>query len=129
MSNSTVIGPNQQFEKASEIECAIWEQLWTVNDPELPVSIVDLGLIYDVSVEHRKAEIAMTLTYSGCPARDMIVGEAEKAVESLDAIESTKINIVYSPPWTIDRITEAGRNALSEYGLAVPDSSPTSEQT
>ncbi|MGM0605277.1 MAG: metal-sulfur cluster assembly factor [Halobacteriota archaeon] len=120
---STPPDPHAQFEAASETEKAVWEAVWTVEDPELPVSIVDLGLVYDVTVEDETAEISMTLTYSGCPARELLVGDVETAVESVPSIRSVDVSLVYSPPWSTDHITGAGRDALTEYGLYVPDRS------
>ena len=122
---SDALNPNRQFKTADKDERTVWNVLWTVNDPELPVSIVDLGLVYDVNVNGNVAEIDMTLTYSGCPARKMIVDEVETAVKALPSIESVDVSIVYSPPWSIDRITDAGRKALVDYGLAVPEASAT----
>lgn len=105
---------------AGDRERAVWEALRTVEDPELPVSIVDLGLVYDVMVEDGHAELALTVTYTGCPGRDMIVSDAAAAVRGLDGIGSVDVDLVYSPPWGVERITDRGRAALDEFGLAVP---------
>lgn len=117
--------PYVRLERASGREQAVWEALWTVDDPELPVSIVDLGLIYDVTIEGNTAEIDLTLTYSGCPGREMIVGDIKAAVGDLAGIRTVDVSIVHSPPWTVDRITDEGRDALTDYGLAVPAASTT----
>lgn len=105
---------------AGEPERAVWEALRTVEDPELPVSIVDLGLVYGVAVDGDHAEVALTVTYSGCPGRDMIVGDAADAVRRLEGIETVDVDLVYSPTWGVERITDRGLAALEEFGLAVP---------
>lgn len=114
--------PAPDVEAASGVEREVWTALRSVQDPELPVSIVDLGLVYGVTVDGNAAEVEMTLTYSGCPARDMIVGDVEDAVESVASIQSVAVSIVHSPPWSVDMISDDGREALIDYGLAVPES-------
>lgn len=109
-----------QLATAEGTERAVWEALDTVEDPELPVSIVDLGLIYDVSVDGGHATVELTLTYSGCPGREIIVSDAERAVKDVEGVDDVDVRIVYSPPWSIDRITPEGRERLNEWGLAVP---------
>lgn len=103
-----------------DVERAVWNALRTVEDPELPVSIVDLGLIYEVSVRDGHAAIDLTVTYSGCPGREMIVGDAADAARTVDGVDDVGVTVVYSPPWSVDRITDRGRERLGEFGLAVP---------
>lgn len=118
--------PETRPETAPPAERAIWEALRTVEDPELPVSVVDLGLVYRVSVEGGRAEIDVTLTYSGCPARDLILSDVEAAAAKVEAVDDVDVRVVYSPAWSHDRITTRGRRALNDFGLAVPgdDDSP-----
>lgn len=104
---------------AEGIERDVWQALYRVEDPEMPVSIVDLGLIYGVEVEDGVADVEMTLTYTGCPARDMLLGEVERSVAALDGIEDAEITLVWSPGWTVDMVTEQGRQSLREFGLSV----------
>ena len=108
------------LESAPSEERAVWEALRTVEDPELPVSIVDLGLIYDVEVRDGHASVDLTLTYSGCPARDIIVQDAEDAVLDIDDVDDVTVTLVHSPVWSYERITAEGRRRLTEHGLAVP---------
>lgn len=110
---------------APPAERAVWEALRTVEDPELPVSLVDLGLIYAVDVEDGRAEIDLTLTYTGCPARDMITADVEAATRAVEGIEEAVVNVVYSPAWGYDRITDRGRRDLNDHGLAVPGDAAT----
>lgn len=104
---------------AEGIERRVWQALYQVEDPEMPISIVDLGLIYGVEVEDGVADVDMTLTYTGCPARDMLISEVTRSVSAVDGVEETDISIVWSPGWTVDMVTEQGERALREFGLSV----------
>ncbi|MCC6316998.1 MAG: metal-sulfur cluster assembly factor [Gemmatimonadaceae bacterium] len=75
-----------------------------VKDPEINMNIVDLGLIYDIVVEGSDVRVDMSLTSPGCPSGPEIMGEAQRQVETIDGIGSATINLVWSPPWTPDRI-------------------------
>ena len=85
----------------------------------MPVSVVDLGLIYDVSVENGHALVEMTLTYSGCPARDMLLNDVRCAAMTAPDVENAEVQLRYSPTWCVDMVTPAGREALREFGLSV----------
>lgn len=100
-------------------EREVWDAIYAVEDPEMPVSIVDLGLIYGVDVADGEVRVDMTLTYSGCPARDFIVQEVEYRVGNVEGIESVDVNIVWYPPWSVANVTDAGREALETFGLSV----------
>ena len=104
---------------AAGVEAEVWEALRAVEDPEMPVSVVDLGLIYDVTVDDGVAAVEMTLTYTGCPARDMLTGEVNRAVLDVDGIDEVDVTVVWSPGWTVDMVTEQGEKALREFGLSV----------
>ena len=106
-------------EDATGVERAVWDELYDIEDPEMPVSIVDLGLLYGVSVEDGHAEVDMTLTYSGCPARDMLLDEVEERVEAVEDIDGTHLRLVWSPEWSLEMVTDQGREDLTEFGLAV----------
>ncbi|MEO7520757.1 MAG: metal-sulfur cluster assembly factor [Gemmatimonas sp.] len=75
-----------------------------VKDPELNLNIVDLGLIYDVRVEGSDVRIDMSLTSPGCPSGPEIMGEAEQQLKSIPGVGGVTVNLVWSPPWTPDRI-------------------------
>ncbi|MFC7142557.1 1,2-phenylacetyl-CoA epoxidase subunit PaaD [Halosimplex aquaticum] len=104
---------------AEGVEARVWDALREVEDPEMPVSVVDLGLIYGVSVADGVAAVEMTLTYTGCPARSMITDEIERAAASPDGVEAADVRLVWSPEWTLDMVTEAGRERLREFGVSV----------
>ena len=104
---------------ATGVERRVWQALYRVEDPEMPISIVDLGLIYGVAVEDGTAAVEMTLTYTGCPARDMLISEVTRAVRDVEGVEAVDVTLVWSPAWTVDMVTERGENALHEFGLSV----------
>ncbi len=75
-----------------------------VKDPELNLNIVDLGLIYDVVVDGGDVRVDMSLTSPGCPSGPEIMGEAEREVKTVQGVGAATINLVWSPPWTPERI-------------------------
>lgn len=75
-----------------------------VKDPEINLNIVDLGLVYDIVVEGSDVRVDMSLTSPGCPSGPEIMGEAERELKSVEGIGSATINLVWSPPWTPERI-------------------------
>ena len=83
-----------------------------VKDPELNLNIVDLGLIYDIQVEGADINVDMSLTSPGCPSGPEIMGEAEKQLRSVPGVGDVKINLIWSPPWTPDRIEPRVRTYL-----------------
>jgi len=90
--------------------------LRTVHDPEIPVNIYDLGLIYRIDVKDQGlVEIDMTLTAPGCPVAGEMLGWVEKAVGSLEGVAETKVSLVFDPPWDQSRMAEATK---LELGLA-----------
>jgi metal-sulfur cluster biosynthetic enzyme len=104
---------------ATGAEAEVWDALAEVEDPEMPVSIVDLGLIYDVTVEDGHASVEMTLTYTGCPAKDMLTNDVRCAAMTAAGVEDADVTIQYSPPWSVEMVTERGREQLQEFGLSV----------
>jgi metal-sulfur cluster biosynthetic enzyme len=102
-------------------EADILEAMKQVEDPELGVNVVDLGLLYGVEQEEdgRKVVLDMTLTSAACPLTDMIEGATNAALVGLDGIEEVDINWVWSPPWGPERLTEDGRLALRAMGFAI----------
>lgn len=75
-----------------------------VKDPELNLNIVDLGLVYDVIVEGQDVRIDMSLTSPGCPSGPEIMGEAEQQLKTIPGVGTVTVNLIWSPPWTPDRI-------------------------
>ncbi len=98
----------------------ILEALKVVKDPEIPVNVVDLGLIYNVHVNpNGVVDIEMTLTAIGCPVQDMIKADAELAVLKVPGVKGVNIDFVWSPPWTPARMTEEGKKQLRMLGFNV----------
>lgn len=96
---------------------AVWDALRGVTDPEYPLSIVDLGMVYGVRVHGGEVRVEMTFTSAGCPAIDMLVSDVREAVGALPNVESVTVDVVWSPPWTRDKISERGRKVLAMYGV------------
>lgn len=97
-----------------------WNAAAQVVDPEIPVlTIADLGVLREVAVTDQGVEVAITPTYSGCPAMNMIALEIELALER-EGIRNPIIRTVLSPAWTTDWMSEQGRRKLKEYGIAPP---------
>lgn len=106
-------------EDATGLEADVWAALYEVEDPEMPVSVVDLGLIYGVTVEEGVATVSMTLTYTGCPARDILTDEVAAAAASPEGIEDATVELVWSPDWSVELVTEDGRESLREFGVSI----------
>ena len=101
-------------------EAAVWEALRAVTDPELPVSLVDMGMIYRVDVsDPGTVGVDLTFTSIGCPGMEMILEDVERAVGTLPGVERVRIEVVWSPPWTKARLTDAGRKLLGAAGLSL----------
>ena len=99
--------------KTLELTPKIVEQLSTVFDPEIPVNIYELGLIYDIAVDKDGlAVIQMTLTSPGCPAAVTLPAEVQGKVKSLEGVSDARIDLVWEPPWDKDRMTEAAKLQL-----------------
>ena len=97
----------------------LWAALHDVQDPEMPINLVDLGVIYGITEQNGVVEIDLTFTAMGCPASDFIVDDVRERLLHEPGVEEVRINVVWDPPWTAARMTEAGRDALEEWGLAV----------
>ncbi len=100
-------------------ESLVREALLRVSDPEYPLSIVDLGLIYGVRVNHGVAYVDVTFTSIGCPAIEMIVEDIHTEVAAVPGIDRVEVEVVWGPPWTKDKITDRGRRVLVAYGVVV----------
>ena len=97
----------------AEISTAdIYECLKTVFDPEIPVNVVDLGLVYDVQVTKGDVYVQMTLTFPGCGMGPFIAQQAEWAIQDVEGVEDVEIEVVFDPPWSPDLISEEARSQL-----------------
>ncbi len=105
----------------SREEKAIWSVLETVMDPEVPVlSVVDLGIVRGVKTDGDDVEVTITPTYSGCPAMTVIELDILTAMKR-NGYPKTHVKTVFSPAWTTDWLSDAGREKLRAYGIAPPE--------
>jgi probable FeS assembly SUF system protein SufT len=98
-------------------EKAVWDQLRQCFDPEIPVNIVDLGLVYDCRLAQKpeggtKVEVKMTLTAPGCGMGPAIAHDAQSKILSIDGVDEAQVDLVWDPPWNQNMISEAGRMKL-----------------
>jgi len=98
-------------------EAAVWDALRECYDPEIPVNIVDLGLVYDLAIQEtddgrNHVDVKMTLTAPGCGMGPVIAEDARQKISALPAVASAKVHIVWDPVWTPQMICEAGRRKL-----------------
>jgi len=121
-SNMDIAPPSGPFR-----EEMIWQQLKTVRDPEMPVNIVDLGLIYAAAAVPagggidggKRIEVRMSLTAPGCTMSDVIKAEVERKLAALPEVREVKVDVVFDPPWSPDMMSEAAKLQLgfdSDYG-------------
>jgi len=104
-----------EHENLLELETDIVKVIKTIYDPEIPVNIYDLGLIYAVDVDDEKnVEIKMTLTAPNCPMADDLLNEVHQKTNAIKGVKSAKINLVFDPPWDRSMMSE---EALLDLGL------------
>ncbi len=101
----------------------IRDALSEVYDPEIPVNIVDLGLVYTIEVEEDSgsAHIEMTLTSMGCPIADSIKRNVSIAAEGVEGVSDVEVELVWEPPWSPEKASEAGKAKLESMGIRVPN--------
>lgn len=95
--------------------------LRTIDDPEMPISIVDLGLVEKVDIDGATVTVTILPTFVGCPALPMIESMIRRRVTALAGVDAAEVNFVHDPPWTVDRISKAGRASLGAHGVTVPE--------
>jgi metal-sulfur cluster biosynthetic enzyme len=97
----------------------LWAALSEVQDPEMPVNLVDLGVIYAINELDGIVDVDLTFTAMGCPASEFILEDVRERLLREDGVREVRVKVVWDPPWTSARMTEAGRDALEAWGLAV----------
>ena len=100
---------NEEYTKLMD---KIVEKLKTVYDPEIPVDIYELGLIYDVKIDQKKATLDMTLTSPHCPVAETLPMQVKRAVEEVSELDEVEVKIVWEPPWDKTKMSEAARLEL-----------------
>jgi len=97
----------------------VWAALRDVQDPEMPVNLVDLGLIYGVETLEGHVRVRLTFTAMGCPATEMIMDDIRERLLREPGVVSVDLDVVWDPPWSAARLTGTGREALLAWGLSV----------
>jgi probable FeS assembly SUF system protein SufT len=110
------VSPTPTGDPSPFSEDKVWEALKTCYDPEIPVNIVDLGLVYSLNVEQTpegaKVSVQMTLTAPGCGMGPTIAGEARQKISQLAGVADADVQVVWEPAWSADRISEEGKKKL-----------------
>jgi FeS assembly SUF system protein len=97
----------------AELRPKVIEALKRVFDPEIPVNVYELGLVYDVLIDaDRKVGVRMTLTAPACPAAQTLPGEVRDAAKGVEGVAGAKVEIVFEPPWSMERMTDAAKLQL-----------------
>lgn len=99
-----------------QLKEAIIEAIQTVYDPEIPVNIYELGLIYELEVDEAgKVDIQMTLTTPACPVAESLPMEVQEKIHGVEGVTDVELQLVWTPPWSKDRMSEAARLALDMF--------------
>lgn len=104
----------------SELESQIWKALESVRDPELPISVTDLGLIQDVTVDGGVVRVRMIPTYSACPAIEVMRQDIRHRLLDISGIDDVDVQLSFDEPWTMNRMSDRGRRQLIQHGLSLP---------
>lgn len=104
---------------ATAEERILWAALEEVEDPEYPVSVVDMGLIYDVKLTGRTAQVNLSFTSMGCPCMEYIIDDVRERLLQESTVDHVDMQIVWDPPWTRQRLTERGKEKLKSWGISV----------
>jgi probable FeS assembly SUF system protein SufT len=110
-------GPSPTAGEGGDLERQVWDQLKTCYDPEIPINIVDLGLIYDMLVTSlpeggNRVDVKMTLTAPGCGMGPMIAAEAQHKISGLSGVDEASVELVWDPPWNPQMISAEGKERL-----------------
>lgn len=105
--------------KASPVELRLWQALESVQDPEYPVSVVDMGLIYGLQHHGQRAAVQLTFTSMGCPCMEFIIGDIRQRLLQEPDVDEVDLEIVWDPPWTRKRLTARAIEKLKSWGVAV----------
>ena len=97
----------------------LWRALEDVNDPEFPMSLIDMGLVYGITREEERVRLQVTFTAMGCPAMEMILDDIRARLLQEEGVEQVDIEIVWSPPWNKSRMTKNGQDIMRAWGIAV----------
>lgn len=110
--NPATLAPTLVPDGPALTEQQVWDQLKNCYDPEIPLNIVDLGLIYDVAIDRSKVDVKMTLTAPGCHLGGQIASDVQEKLLSLKEVEEANVELVWDPPWHQSMISAEGRKKL-----------------
>ncbi len=102
------------------LEEAVWDVLRTIQDPELPIAITDLGLVRDITIAAGRVAVRLVPTWTGCPALVVIGDRVRDALQAVPGVKHASVEYTYDEPWTVARMTPEGRAHLQAHGLSVP---------
>lgn len=103
---------------APDLRARVIKALRTVRDPELPVNLYDLGLMYSIDIDDAGGvRIVMTLTAPNCPVADQIPRDVEKALRAVEGVTSVSVSLTFDPPWTSDKMSEEAQIELEALGI------------
>jgi len=115
---------------SSVTEQQIRDSLKQCMDPEVPISIVDMGLIYGINIsENNDVGIKMTMTTQGCPLHETLVQDVTRYVKKVPGVNNVKVDIVWDPPWSLDKMTEEGRAKVKSMGVVSGGPAPIDYET
>ncbi len=115
----TTTYPSLQTHPANDASCpALWDALRDVLDPELPISVVDMGLIVDLKQQNGIVDLKLTYTAMGCPAMDFIQDDIRDRLLKEDGVKQVHIEVVWDPVWTKNRLSEDGIDIMRTWGVS-----------
>ncbi len=114
----SVAARSEASHMAGSVE-GLWDALHEVYDPELPISVVDMGLIVALERQNGVVSLKLTFTAMGCPAMEMIMDDIRDRLLQEPGVEQVEIEVVWDPPWTPARMTEEGRDTLRMWGIGL----------
>ncbi len=107
------------YSALTPLEDRVWLALAEIDDPEMPINLVDLGVIYEVEARKGSVRVELTFTAMGCPASDMIVNDIRERLLREPGVNDVDIEVVWDPPWSSARLTPDGRATLRAWGLSI----------
>jgi len=115
----TTIYPGLQTHQRDDASCpALWDALRDVTDPEIPISVVDMGLIVDLTEQAGVVNLKLTFTAMGCPAMDFIMDDIRERLLKEPGVREVRIEIVWEPVWTKARLSEEGIDIMRSWGIS-----------
>ena len=115
----TTTYPSLQTQPRTDSSCpALWDALRDVTDPEIPISVVDMGLIVDIQQSGSVVDLKLTFTAMGCPATEFIMDDIRERLQREPNVEQVNIEVVWEPVWTKARLSEDGIDIMRTWGVS-----------